>query len=151
MNEPTIHCREIIFSILSRKPNNFIFLNTMYPGYSNAFTRLIPSTPIVTITKEMDIITPIIYEIMIVLLYLSGVVKLFLGIIRMVISGRRLILNIFNADGIIPSVFSFSNGKKLLKSVCLYSANIFIINNPIFNNSSNKHDLDITLIPLLAL
>ena len=95
MNEPTIHCREIIFSILSRKPNSFIFLNTMYPGYSNAFTRFIPKTPIVTITNEMDIITPIIYEIMTVLLYLSGVVKLFLGIIRIVISGRMLIPNIF--------------------------------------------------------
>ena len=80
MNEPTIHWREIIFSILSRNPNSFIFLNTMYPGYSNAFTRFIPKTPIVTTTREMDIITPIIYEIMTVLLYLSGVVKLFLGI-----------------------------------------------------------------------
>ena len=118
MKEPTIHCRDITFSILSKKPNNSIFLSTMYPGYSNAFTKFIPSTPIVTITKEMDIITPIIYEIIIVLLYLLGVVRLFLGIIRIVISGSRLILNIFNADGIISSVFSFNNGKKLLKSVC---------------------------------
>jgi len=123
----------------------------MYPGYSNALTKLIPSTPIVTITKEMDIITPIIYEIIIVLLYLLGVVRLFLGIIKIVISGSRLILNIFNADGIIPSVFSFNSGKKLLKSVCWYNANIFIINNPMFNKSSNKQDLDITFIPLLAL
>ena len=69
MNEPTIHCRDITFSILSKNPNSSIFLKTMYPGYSKAFTRFIPKTPKVTTTKEIDIITPIMYEIMIVLLY----------------------------------------------------------------------------------
>ena len=59
-NEPTIHCNDIMFSILSRKPNNSIFLRTIYPGYSNAFIKLIPNTPNVTSINDIDINDPII-------------------------------------------------------------------------------------------
>ena len=47
-----------MFSILSRKPNNFIFLRTIYSEYSNVFIRFIPNTPKVVITNPNEISAP---------------------------------------------------------------------------------------------
>lgn len=88
---------------------------------------------------------------MTVLLYFSGFVIWFLGIIRIVISGNIFILNNFNVVGNMLLVFSFNNGRKFVKSICLNNASIFIMNIPIFNINNNRLDLVITLIPLLVL
>ena len=88
MNEPLIHCREMMFSILSRNPNKLIFLKTMYSAYSNVFIKSFPNTPKVTIIRPNVINAPIIYDIIIVLLYCFGLVNIFLGIIRIVNNGK---------------------------------------------------------------
>ena len=59
MNVPMIHWSEMIFSILSKKPNSFTFLNTIYSEYSNVLTKSIPNTPNVVITNPRDIMAPI--------------------------------------------------------------------------------------------
>ena len=60
----------------------------MYSEYSNTLIKFIPRDPKVAITKPKDIIAPIMYDIMIVLLYLLGTVILSFGITNMIKSGK---------------------------------------------------------------
>lgn len=94
MNELSIQCSDIKFSILSIKPNSDIFFSDVYPGYWYNSIRYLPSTPFDRIDTENTTNPDIKYPIHIYFVTFSLSTKLFFGIIRRVYIGDSAI-NIF--------------------------------------------------------